>query len=130
MQRLEAFGFLNVNKHAGFRNEKLGNRQATKSFEVSSMNAAAATASFSPLFFRGVCDVPALTEASQPLFINKGWLLTDRSFSGFFFLRRFLLFIELLSFCAAKSGYSGLSRYFCIKKLHKAIVTKQTLFRR
>ena len=55
----------NVFKYAGFRNEKLGNRQATKSFEVSSMNAAAATASFSPLFFRGVCDVPALTEASK-----------------------------------------------------------------
>ena len=51
-------------KHAGFRNEELGNRQATKSFEVSSMNAAVATMNFTPLF-QGACDVPALTEASK-----------------------------------------------------------------
>ena len=56
---------MNVFKHAGFRNEELGNRQATKSFEVSSMNAAVATMNFTPLFFRGACDVPALTEASK-----------------------------------------------------------------
>ena len=50
------------------------------------MNAAVVTMNFSPLFFRGACDVPALTEASKqaskPLFINKGLLLTDRSISG------------------------------------------------
>ena len=114
-------------KHAGFRNEELGNRQATKSFEVSSMNAAIATASISPLF-RGACDVPALTEASKqaskPLFINKGLLLTDRSISGHssfhtpFSFNRESLCLEMSPhhiFLSAKSGMAGLSRILSVQ---------------
>ena len=85
------------------------------------MNAATVTMNFSPLFFRGACDVPALTEASKPLFINKGLLQSDRSFSGHssfhtpFSFNRESLCLEMSPyhiFLSAKSGMTGLSRIF------------------
>ena len=90
------------------------------------MNAAAATASFSPLFFRGACDVPALTEASkqaskQAFIYNKGLLQSDQSFSGHSFFHtpfsfnRESLCLEMSPyhvFLSAKSGTAGLSRIF------------------
>ena len=87
------------------------------------MNAAVATVNFSPLFFRGSCDVPALTEASKPLFKNKGLLQPDRSLFDLSFL--LFPFSDGMDFScleekfyhyhslSAKSSNSGVSRIFC-----------------
>ena len=56
----------------------------------------------------------ASKQASKPLFINKGLLQFARTLFGFPFFEDSFIIIEPLSFYAAKSGCSGLSRHFYV----------------